>query len=89
MLKLIRFEKEKIDEIQRLVKTSTDLELINYVEGEIKVADGFNKYQAIKIELEDLMSLIDQARIGIEDYHKQLDVLLTKLNTSSLNRKQL
>jgi hypothetical protein len=89
VLKLIRSEKVKVDNIQREVKTTMDPEFIHYFQDGVKVLEGFTKHQVIKIELEALLSLIDKARIGIDDYHRQLDVLLGKLNTSSLNKKPL
>jgi hypothetical protein len=86
VLKSIKLEMEKVRNIQQQLKLSREPEIITYIGGRLIVTEGFTMHQAIKIELENLTTLINQAGIGIKEYHTRLDILLNKFNTKILNK---
>src|SRR5258708_6396188 len=80
VLHLIRSEKIKIEHLRQELKSVDDPEFISYFQGRFQILEGLTKHQAIKIQLETLLSAMGKAELGLDEYHHQLDGLITLLN---------
>jgi hypothetical protein len=83
VLNLIKLEKIKIEYLKKELKFFQEPKFISYSMGTLKIVDGLNKNQTLKIELELLMEKMDSAELSLDNYHEQLDILIAKLDNGS------
>lgn len=81
VLYLIRSEKIKLEHLKQELKSADDPKFINYFQGRFEILEGLTKHQTIKIELETLLSAMGKAELNLDEYHQQLDNLISVLNT--------
>jgi hypothetical protein len=81
VLHLIRSEKIKIEHLRQELKSVDDPKFISYLQGRFQILEGLTKHQTIKIELEALLSAMSKAELDLDQYHNQLDGLISLLST--------
>ncbi|MEO3407314.1 hypothetical protein AAFN85_25575 [Mucilaginibacter sp. CAU 1740] len=94
VLNLVKLEKVKVEYLKKELNFLQEPEFISYSMGTLKVIDGLNKNQLLKIELESLFDKMGKAELSLNNYHQELDLLIKKVDsgtdvdTGSINKDQ-
>ena len=83
VLNLVKLEKVKIEYLKKELNFFQEPEFISYSMGTLKVIDGLNKNELQKIELESLFDKMGNAKMSLDNYHQELDLLIKKVDSSS------